>query len=235
MLVFALMIGIISESIGEQVDSLKRGKSRVIESGHTLMLGWNDKSLAIIQQLALANESEGGGVVVVLSENDKEEMELTLLSAVESLQGGMKLMGTEVIFRSGNPLNEHEIRNVSVHSARSIICLSSDKCSADEADSRMVRQVLSLKGLGELNAHVVVELADGWMHALISLHSPTLDVSCCTLPPSFSLPPPPAFCLCFFLSEHHTSHSPLSTLQSTLDTRHSKPCTYCPCTSSGRA
>jgi hypothetical protein len=31
MLVFALMIGIISESIGERVDDLKKGKSRVIE------------------------------------------------------------------------------------------------------------------------------------------------------------------------------------------------------------
>lgn len=50
-------------------------------SGHTLMLGWNDKSLAIIQQLALANESEGGGYVVVLSENDKQSME-EILAAV---------------------------------------------------------------------------------------------------------------------------------------------------------
>lgn len=31
MLVFALMIGIISESIGEKVDELKKGRSRVIE------------------------------------------------------------------------------------------------------------------------------------------------------------------------------------------------------------
>jgi hypothetical protein len=31
MLVFALMIGIISESIGEKVDDLKKGRSRVIE------------------------------------------------------------------------------------------------------------------------------------------------------------------------------------------------------------
>ena len=47
------------------------------------MLGWNDKSLAIIQQLALANESEGGGCVVVLSETDKEVME-EILAAVRT-------------------------------------------------------------------------------------------------------------------------------------------------------
>ena len=65
MCVFALMIGIISDVIGEKVDELKKGKSRIIESGHTLMLGWSDMSLSIIQQIALANESENGGIIAV--------------------------------------------------------------------------------------------------------------------------------------------------------------------------
>ena len=65
MCVFALMIGIISDVIGEKVDDLKKGKSRIIESGHTLMLGWSDMSLSIIQQIALANESENGGIIAV--------------------------------------------------------------------------------------------------------------------------------------------------------------------------
>jgi len=43
LLVFALLIGIVGESIGEKLEDLKTGKSRVFESGHTLMLNWNDK------------------------------------------------------------------------------------------------------------------------------------------------------------------------------------------------
>lgn len=136
MLVFALMIGIINESIGEKMDDLKKGRSRVIESGHTLMLGWNDKSLAIIQQIALANESEGGGVVVCLSENDKGEQESVLSSAVESLQGPLRLLGTQVIFRNGNPIHEHEMMNVSVKSARAIICLTDDRYLAHSFPTR---------------------------------------------------------------------------------------------------
>jgi len=42
-LVFALLIGIVGESIGEKLEDFKTGKSRVFESGHTLMLNWNDK------------------------------------------------------------------------------------------------------------------------------------------------------------------------------------------------
>lgn len=175
MLVFALMIGIISEFIGEKVDELKKGKSRVIESGHTLMLGWNDKSLAIIQQLAFANESEGGGSVVVLAEEEKADMEQALRAAVESKDGGLDLKGTVVIFRSGNPLLEHELHKVSVKTARAIIALSPDDMNdPDEADSRMVRQVLSLKGIEGMIAHVVVEMQDVDNRELVNMVAPEI-------------------------------------------------------------
>ncbi|GJP46803.1 hypothetical protein CLOM_g6053, partial [Closterium sp. NIES-68] len=43
MLVFALMVGLVSEGISDKVDSLRKGKSDVIEHSHTLILGWSDK------------------------------------------------------------------------------------------------------------------------------------------------------------------------------------------------
>ena len=109
MLVFALMIGVISDSIGEKVDDLKQGKSKVIENDHTLILGWNEKGLAILRQLGLANQSEGGMPVVVLCEQSKETMEEMLRAAISSKDDGLKLHGTRVIFRSGNPLAEHDL------------------------------------------------------------------------------------------------------------------------------
>ncbi|KAH7298873.1 hypothetical protein KP509_25G062400 [Ceratopteris richardii] len=98
MLIFALMLGLVSDAISEKVDSLKKGKSEVIESGHTLILGWSDKLGSLLKQLAIANESLGGGVVVVLAERDKEEMELD----IGKLE--FDLLGTSVICRSGSPL-----------------------------------------------------------------------------------------------------------------------------------
>lgn len=43
MLIFALMLGLVSDAISEKVDSLRKGKSEVIERNHTLVLGWSDK------------------------------------------------------------------------------------------------------------------------------------------------------------------------------------------------
>mmetsp|Transcript_17989 Transcript_17989/g.23847 ORF Transcript_17989/g.23847 Transcript_17989/m.23847 type:complete len:812 (+) Transcript_17989:61-2496(+) len=171
MLVFALMIGIISDEISGRVDDLKEGKSRVIESNHTLMLGWSDKSLAIIEQIALANESEGGGYIVVLADMSKVEMEQQLNHAMDSNERPLKLLGTTVVFRSGNPIMEHELSKVGVSTARAIIALSPMGVEPDEADSTMVRQVLALNSC-ELSAHIVVEMQDIDNKALITMVSP---------------------------------------------------------------
>lgn len=43
MLIFAMMLGLISDAISEKVDSLRKGKTEVIEKNHILILGWSDK------------------------------------------------------------------------------------------------------------------------------------------------------------------------------------------------
>lgn len=43
MLIFAMMLGLVSDAISEKFDSLRKGRSEVIEKHHTLILGWSDK------------------------------------------------------------------------------------------------------------------------------------------------------------------------------------------------
>lgn len=43
MLIFAMMLGLVSDAISEKVDSLRKGRSEVIEKNHILILGWSDK------------------------------------------------------------------------------------------------------------------------------------------------------------------------------------------------
>ncbi|KFK26629.1 hypothetical protein AALP_AA8G273500 [Arabis alpina] len=154
MLIFATMLGLISDVISKMVDSLRKGKSEVLESNHILILGWSDKLGSLLKQLEIANKSIGGGVVVVLAERDKEEMEVDI-SKIE-----FDLMGTSVICRSGSPLILADLKKVSVSSARAIIVLGSDE-NADQSDARALRVVLSLTGVKEgWKGHVVVEMCD---------------------------------------------------------------------------
>ncbi|XP_068663689.1 ion channel DMI1-like isoform X2 [Aristolochia californica] len=154
MLIFAMMLGLVSDAISEKVDSLRKGKSEVIERNHILILGWSDKLGSLLKQLAIANKSIGGGVIVVLAERDKEEMEMDIAKLE------FDFMGTSVICRSGSPLILADLKKVSVSKARAIIVLATDE-NADQSDARALRVVLSLTGVKEgLQGHVVVEMSD---------------------------------------------------------------------------
>lgn len=43
MLIFAMMLGLVTDAISEKFDSLRKGKSEVVKKDHTLILGWSDK------------------------------------------------------------------------------------------------------------------------------------------------------------------------------------------------
>eukprot|EP00854_Cymbomonas_tetramitiformis_P015635 gene15635-18540_t len=153
MMVFALMLSLVAEHISEMVDTLKRGKSDVVEKDHTLILGWSDKLLPIVEQIALANDSEGGGVVVVLSARNKQEMEEAIGQAEFSFRG------TKVVCRTGTPLLLADLNKVSVSAARAIIVLS-EASNADMSDANTLRIMLSLRGVIDLDANIVAEISD---------------------------------------------------------------------------
>jgi hypothetical protein len=134
--------------VAETVEDFKKGRSRVLERDHVLMLGWSKKSLSIISQLANAGESEGGYSIVVLAEYPKEEMEQELKTATMSEENPLLLRGSQVVFRCGDTLLDSELFRVGVSRARCIIALSRGDMMPDEADSSMLRQVLSLNGYG---------------------------------------------------------------------------------------
>ncbi|BAF13779.1 probable ion channel CASTOR isoform 1 [Oryza sativa Japonica Group] len=163
MLVFAMMLGLVTDSISEKFDSLRKGRSEVIEQSHTLVLGWSDKLGSLLNQIAIANESLGGGTIVVMAEKDKEEMEADIAKMEFDLKG------TAIICRSGSPLILADLKKVSVSKARAIVVLA-EEGNADQSDARALRTVLSLTGVKEgLRGHIVVELSDLDNEVLVKL------------------------------------------------------------------
>ncbi|KAG9128878.1 hypothetical protein Leryth_009643 [Lithospermum erythrorhizon] len=163
MLIFAMMLGLVSDAISEKFDSLRKGRSEVVEQNHTLILGWSDKLGSLLNQLAIANESVGEGTVVLMAERDKEEMELDIARMEFNFRG------TSVICRSGSPLILADLKKVSVAKARAIVVLAEDG-NADQSDARALRTVLSLTGVKEgLQGHIVVELSDLDNEVLVKL------------------------------------------------------------------
>lgn len=154
MIVFGFMIGIVTDVISEKVDSLKKGKSRVVEKHHTLILGWSDKILPIITELCNSMQSEGGGVIVILSERDKEEMESDIQDA------DLELNNSTIVCRSGVPSHAYDLKKVSASAAKAIIVLADPSVKSNEWDAMALRITLTLTGIANLQGHIVVELCD---------------------------------------------------------------------------
>eukprot|EP00957_Ditylum_brightwellii_P025098 1899687-Ditylum_brightwellii.AAC.1 len=64
-------------------------------------------------------------------------MEQQLNHAMDSNDCQLKLLGTTDVFRSGNPIMEHELSKVGVSTTRAIIALSQMGVEPNEADSTM--------------------------------------------------------------------------------------------------
>ena len=76
------------------MQELKRGRNKVVESDHVVILGFTDKTLALICELCLAMESEGGGVIVIMDERNPGDIQEMV---DEELDPHADLRGTKLV------------------------------------------------------------------------------------------------------------------------------------------
>jgi voltage-gated potassium channel Kch len=150
----SILIGILSNEIQSRVDSLRRGRSRVLESDHTVILGWSPQVFTIVSELVIANENrKHGAAIAILADKDKVEMETAIRGRLPHLKN------TRVICRSGSPIDPTDIELVSPHTARSIIVLP----EGDDPDTHVIKSVLALTNNPRRRPepyHVVTQVRD---------------------------------------------------------------------------
>ena len=75
MFAFSLIVGFVKKAIKGRIKDLKMGKGRVLEEQFSMIIGWNDRVLPLVEQLCLANESAGGKPIVVMAPKKKPWMD----------------------------------------------------------------------------------------------------------------------------------------------------------------
>ena len=156
------------DGVQEKLESLKMGRSAVVERGHTVVLGWSDETVTIVRELAMANESCGGGCIAVLTEGDKRAAEAELAAL---LRPG-ELRGSRVVFRGGSRLRASDLRRVATETARSVIVVSDARLSPHAADAEVLQVVLNVSTLRlQPHANVVAEVRVSDNEALLHLVS----------------------------------------------------------------
>ncbi|MBC6469254.1 NAD-binding protein [Actinomadura alba] len=133
--IVSALIGVLTTGLEGKITELRKGRSRIVERGHTLVLGWSDQVFTVISELAEANQSERRSCVAILADRDKVDMEDAIRASVGDTGR------TRVVCRRGNPLKVADLELVSPGTARSIMVVSPD---VDDPDTHVIKVLLSL-------------------------------------------------------------------------------------------
>ncbi|MEO8273194.1 MAG: potassium transporter TrkA [Chloroflexota bacterium] len=152
--VISALIGIINTGIQGRLAELRKGRSRVIETEHTVILGWNQQVFTILAELVGANANQRGRSVVVLADRDKMEMDDEIRARIPDTRG------TKIVCRSGSPVDLDEIDIAGIQRSRSVIVLAPE---IDEPDIEVIKTILAITNDPNRRPepyHVVAEIHD---------------------------------------------------------------------------
>ncbi|HNW87339.1 MAG TPA: hypothetical protein PLP25_07020 [Candidatus Limiplasma sp.] len=132
--VTSILIGIINAAFETRLETLRRGNSKVLEKGHTLILGYDEHLSTVLGELIIANENEKNPAVVVLCERDKMELEQELAQLIPSFKN------TRLICRTGDPTATAALQNVALGECARVIALGN-------SDFEIIKEILAANTL----------------------------------------------------------------------------------------
>jgi len=143
LVLFSSLVAFITQEFEAKLQDLRKGKSLVVEENHTLILGFKNRVIDIIKELVIANESESYASIVILSAENKEDMDDFLRTNITELKT------TKLITRNGSITNVNDLKKVGINSAKSVIILNhAETLDSEESkhlsDARAVKSILAV-------------------------------------------------------------------------------------------
>jgi hypothetical protein len=133
--IVSALISVLTTGLDAKISYLRKGRSRIIERDHTVLLGWSEQVFIVVSELVKANESAKRPCVAILADLDRVDMEEMLHERLGNTGN------TRVVCRRGNPLKSSDVDLVSPETARSIIVIASPESGSDTS---VIKILLSL-------------------------------------------------------------------------------------------
>lgn len=113
--IFSILVGLLTTGISSKLEALQKGHSAVVESNHTVILGWSSQIFTILSELIEANNNQKNACIVILSPVDKVEMDEEIRNRIPNTKT------TRIVTRNGSPIDLNDLGLLSLHTARSVI------------------------------------------------------------------------------------------------------------------
>ena len=150
--ILSVLIGIITTGIENAIISLRKGRSKVLEKNHTLLLGWNNRIMSVISELIISNNQYNGKFsIVILAPKDKVEMEDSIREKIGNSGN------TKIICRSGDASVKIDLELTNINHAKSIIIFPPDSAYADIQIFKIILAIVNRYDSNEKRLHMVTE------------------------------------------------------------------------------
>ena len=152
--VISTLIGILSNGLQDRLAALRKGRSRVLEQDHVLILGWSQQVFAVISELIEAGAGRRLTAIVVLADRDRVEMEAAIRGRVTLPRR------VRVVCRSGRPTSLTDLLIANPDEARAIVVLQPE---GEDPDVDVLKTILAVTGRPDRRAEpyrIVAEVRD---------------------------------------------------------------------------
>ena len=161
--IVSALIGVLNNAIEGQMERLRKGRSQVLESNHTLVLGWSAQVFTVLNELMAANENQPNARIVVMADKDKVEMEDEIRERVE-VKGK-----TRIICRNGSPIDPNDLEITSPHDAKAIIILPPEN---EDPNTDVIKTALAITNNPARRAapyHIITQIRHAKNMAVLKL------------------------------------------------------------------
>lgn len=152
MVVFAILVGMVTETVESAVRHADGENSRVVVSDHILVCGWESHVAQIIKDI---NNVSTNVKVVVLAAPDKKDV---MMEEIRSTLSEAQRNNVRMFYRPGAPIIAQDLERVAAARARKIILVNTRGSKVD-GDRLVLSRALALRqNLPSFTGDVVAEL-----------------------------------------------------------------------------
>ena len=111
------IIGFLAAKISNFINNLKKGRSKVIDTNHYVIIGWNSSIFKIFQEIKIANENQSKPTILCFNGMDNVDMNIKINLEYPDRKN------LRIITRTGDIYSTQDLARTNMEKSRSVIIL----------------------------------------------------------------------------------------------------------------
>ena len=147
------IIAFLAAKISNFINDLKKGLSRVIDTNHYVIVGWNSSIFKVFQEIKIANENQSKTTILCFNGMDNIEMNAKINLEFPNQKG------LRIITRSGNIYSAQDLARTNMVKSKSVIILDDSIIPKFNIETTILASKINLE---QQNIPLIVQMKEDY-------------------------------------------------------------------------